>query len=292
MVCGVATNAEVPGIWQEVAAASTRQEGLALLVQYLLSGMNVCRRDFHGHADLLHVSVPLYNFVAGDRFVNPGENPACPAGGMSLWTTLQGQGDIGSRMATVEADMVALDARNAMADQVARASKVTLQTIAGPTNLQKELGTKGYILHALFGAQCPLVRAFSAEVVDHIDCHFGTFERQMGTAQRCTAFAYDVSRVEAAYYNECIRVSSSASTSAPGARISVSFSVLRDELTWGRYTGPPLPSSLQLLLTRATQSMGGMGDEQVWVQVQVQAQEFTQDRVRQRVQVQTPEEVQ
>ena len=32
MICGVATNTEVPSIWQEVAAASTGQEGLALLV--------------------------------------------------------------------------------------------------------------------------------------------------------------------------------------------------------------------------------------------------------------------
>ena len=96
-------------------------------------------------------------------------------------------------------------------------------------------------------------------MVDHIDNHFGTFERQMGTAQRCTAFAYDISRVEASYYNECIRVSSSASTSDPGARIQVSFSVLQDELTWGRYTGPPLPASLQFLLTRATQGTRQVG---------------------------------
>jgi hypothetical protein len=107
MICGVSTNAEIPRIWMEVAAASTRQEGLALLVQYLLSGMATCRREFHGHADLLHVSIPLYNFVAGDRFVNPGENPACPAGGMSFWTSLQGQGDVGLRMAAADADVAA-----------------------------------------------------------------------------------------------------------------------------------------------------------------------------------------
>ena len=96
-------------------------------------------------------------------------------------------------MATMKADMIALDVCNAMADQVARVSKVNLQTIAGPANLQKELGTKGYILHALFGAQCTLIQVFSVEVVDHIHHHFDTFERQMGTTQRCTAFAYDVS---------------------------------------------------------------------------------------------------
>ena len=78
MVCGVVTNAVMSEIWSNVAAASTKEEGLATLVQYLISGMRVCHQDFMGHADLLHVSIPLYNFVAGDRFTNPGENLPCP----------------------------------------------------------------------------------------------------------------------------------------------------------------------------------------------------------------------
>ena len=76
MVCGVATNAEVLEIWADIADAPTRQEGLATLVQYLMAGMQVFRREFIGHADLLHVFIPLYNFVARDRFTNPEENPA------------------------------------------------------------------------------------------------------------------------------------------------------------------------------------------------------------------------
>jgi len=79
-------------------------------------------------------------------------------------------------MATVNADIAALDAQNTMVDQIVRASKVTLYTIAGPANLQTEIGTKGYILHALFSTQCPLVHAFSVKVVDHIDKNFGNFE--------------------------------------------------------------------------------------------------------------------
>ena len=59
-----------------------------MLAQYLMGDMTNCRRTYLGHSDLLHCSIPLYNFVAGDRFVNPRENPACPAGGMSMWTTL------------------------------------------------------------------------------------------------------------------------------------------------------------------------------------------------------------
>lgn len=137
MVCGVATNAEVPEIWSQVAAAPTKQEGLAILVQYLMSGMQICRHDFMGHTDLLHVSIPLYNFVAGDRFTNPGENHACPAGCMSLCTSLQGTTDIGYRMATADADMAALDGRNAAADQIARAARIHLQAIHDAQNLQK-----------------------------------------------------------------------------------------------------------------------------------------------------------
>ena len=249
MVCGVSTNAEVPGIWSDVAAAHSKQEGLALLVQYLMSGMQVCRRDFMGHADLLHVSIPLYNFVAGDRFTNPGDNPACPAGGMSLWTSLQGQNDIGYRMATADADMAALDGRNAAADQIARAARIHLQVINEARNLQEEIGTKAYILHSLFGAACPLVRAYSTQIVDHIDANFSSFERQMSSPARCTSFGYDLSVAESRYYNDCIRTSTTAGDiDAPGAIIPVSFEYLRTELTWGRYTGTPLPASLQSLI--------------------------------------------
>ena len=214
-----------------------------------MSGMEVCRHDFMGHADLLHVSIPLYNFVAGDRFTNPGENPACPAGGMSLWTSLQGMTDIGYRMATADADMAALDGRNAAADQIARAARIHLQAITDARNLQKEIGTKVFILHSLFGASCPLVKAYSTQIVDHIDSNFSSFERQMSSTARCTAFAYDLSVAEARYYNNCIRASTTAGDiNAPGAITPVSFDYLRTELTWGRYTGSPLPASLQSLI--------------------------------------------
>ena len=126
MVCGVATNADVPEIWSNVAAAPTKQEGLATLVQYLMSGMRVYRGYFMGHVDLLHISIPLYNFVAGDRFTNHSENPPCPTGGISMWTSLRSQTDIGYRMATTDADMAALDGRNAAVDQIARVAMIHL----------------------------------------------------------------------------------------------------------------------------------------------------------------------
>ena len=88
MICEVATDGEIPTIWQEVANATTKQVGLALLVQYLMGGMSVCPHDFLWHSELLHYSVPLYNFVAGDWFVIPGENPVCPVEGGLMWTSL------------------------------------------------------------------------------------------------------------------------------------------------------------------------------------------------------------
>ena len=247
MICGVATNSGIPSIWGEVAAAPNKQSGLAMLVQYLMGDMTSCRRTYLGHSDLLHCSIPLYNFVAGDRFVNPGENPACPAGGMSMWTTLQGNGDVGERMASADADLTALDGRNALADQVARAARVHLQRISGATNLQREIGTKTYILSKLFGGSCPLVEGYTS-VVTWIDENFASFERQVSTTASCTSFAYDLSRTEAAYYNACIRASTTALLGDPGGRTPISFAMLLDELTWGRYRGQPLPASLQSLL--------------------------------------------
>ena len=39
--CGVAMDTEVPEIWGEVAANPTKEEGLAVLSQYLLTGMGL-----------------------------------------------------------------------------------------------------------------------------------------------------------------------------------------------------------------------------------------------------------
>ena len=88
----------------------------------------------------------------------------------------------------------------------------------------------------------PLVKAYSTQIVDHIDSNFSSFERQLSFTARCTTFAYDLSVAEARYYNNCIRASTTAGDiNAPGAIIPVSFDYLRTELTWGRYTDPPSP---------------------------------------------------
>ena len=136
MVCCVATNEEVPTIWSDVDTAPNKQEILANLVQYLMSCILVCCRDFMGHADLLYASITLYNFFAGDRFVNPGENPDCPTGGISMWTSLQRQDDVGLQMATLDVYMAALDRRNAAADQITCATRVQFQPLHDAGSLQ------------------------------------------------------------------------------------------------------------------------------------------------------------
>ena len=79
----------------------------------------------------------LYNFVAGDRFVNPGTNPACAAGGFSVWTGLQGTKDVGIAITTSVADMVALDGRNTQADLIVEAARVVLWVIFEPLTMQR-----------------------------------------------------------------------------------------------------------------------------------------------------------
>ena len=74
-VCEIATDAEVPTIWSGVATAKTKQEGISILSQYLLMWMELCHRNLHMRAKILHVGGALYKFVSRYRFVNPGTNP-------------------------------------------------------------------------------------------------------------------------------------------------------------------------------------------------------------------------
>ena len=45
--------------------ARTKAEGLALLSQFFLTGTSACLLEFHGHADLLHISLPYSTFSQG-----------------------------------------------------------------------------------------------------------------------------------------------------------------------------------------------------------------------------------
>ena len=86
-VCGVATDAEVPPIWREVVQAPTKGAALSILNQYLWAVTEVCRWQFYGAADMMHVYGALFMFVHRDRFMNPGADPAWPAGGLSFRST-------------------------------------------------------------------------------------------------------------------------------------------------------------------------------------------------------------
>ena len=76
---------------------------------------------------MLHVSLPLLNFVMKERFSNIGPDPACTAGGFLGWTSPQGLAfDKGSAMVATETDLVTRDSRLATAYHIARLSKVVL----------------------------------------------------------------------------------------------------------------------------------------------------------------------
>ena len=98
-VCGVATDAEVLPIWREVAQAPTKGAALSILNQYLWARREVCRRQFYRTADMMHVCGARFIFVHGNRFMNPGDDPTCPAGGLSFWSTQQGRGFLGEEIA-------------------------------------------------------------------------------------------------------------------------------------------------------------------------------------------------
>ena len=120
--------------------------------------MSSCQSTFHGHADLLHISLPLFNFIARGAFTNHGNHPACPSGGISPCTSLQGMGDRGEDVTSNLAGIGAQASCLANADSLACGAKVTLSVIVGADNLHRELGTFFYILTGLFGYACPYVR--------------------------------------------------------------------------------------------------------------------------------------
>ena len=58
---------------------------------------------------MMHVCGALFMFVHGDRVMNPGADPACPAGGLSFWSTRQGASVLGEEIAETEGMITALD---------------------------------------------------------------------------------------------------------------------------------------------------------------------------------------
>ena len=94
--------------------------------------MESCRRDFQGHAQLFHVGGGGALQLCGKRKVRqPRDQPSLSSGGFSIWTILQGAEDMGAAIAASNTDTVALDGRNAQANQIARAAHVVLRVIVG-----------------------------------------------------------------------------------------------------------------------------------------------------------------
>ena len=110
--------------------AHTKAEGLALLSQFFLTGMSACQSIFHGHAEILHISLPLFNFVARGAFANHGNHLACPSRGISPWTSLQGMGDRGEAVASTLSDIGAQDSRPTMTDSVTLAPRDRLSALS------------------------------------------------------------------------------------------------------------------------------------------------------------------
>ena len=80
---------------------------------------------------MLHVCESLFVFVHRDRFVNPRNDPAFPAGGVSFWTTRQGGGDVGENIASMEGVIPALDGANVRHEEVTSAMRTNLRSCYG-----------------------------------------------------------------------------------------------------------------------------------------------------------------
>ena len=235
-ICGMVGGDDVPSIWRKTALARTKAEGLALLLQFFPTGMSACQSTFHGQADLLHISLPLFNFVARGAFTNHGNHPACPSGVVSPWTSLQGMGDRGEAVALTLADIGAQDSRLANAGSLARGSKVRLSIIVGADNLRRELGTFCYILTCLFGHTCPYVSELKG-IVEWAASKQDAFERAISNSHLATALLDDVSRLLSEYLNTCVQASCTGNLTQPGSLTPVSFMHLRSELKFLPYHG-------------------------------------------------------
>ena len=96
---------------------------------------------------MMHVCGALFMFVHGDRFMNPGADPACPARGLSFWLMRQGGGVLGEEIAETEGKITALDGANVRHEVVMSATRVKLTVVVGPRTTATETGTPAFALH-------------------------------------------------------------------------------------------------------------------------------------------------
>ena len=149
--CGVVGEEDVPSICRDMALSWRKAEGLVLLSQFFLTGMIACLSEFHGHADLLHISFPLFNFFTRGEFTNHINHTVCRLGRISGWTPLKVLGGRNSSIVSTLAEIGAQDSCLVNADNLACGSKITLSVIVDLYNLCRKLVTFCYKLTGLFG---------------------------------------------------------------------------------------------------------------------------------------------
>ena len=129
--------------------APTKAAALVVLSQYLLAGREVCRRDFFGSENMLHVCGALLMLVHRNQFANPWHDPACPAVGMYFWMTRQGGGDVIENIASTEGTITALDGASVRHEGVTTVTQMKLAVAVEPLTTTTEMGTHAYVLHSL-----------------------------------------------------------------------------------------------------------------------------------------------
>ena len=67
-----------------------------------------------------------------DRFVNPQHDLDCPSGGVSFWTTCQGDGDMGEIVASTEGAIMSLDGANVRHEEVTSTTRKKLAVVVWP----------------------------------------------------------------------------------------------------------------------------------------------------------------
>ena len=183
---------------------------------------------------MMHVCGALFMFVHRDIFMNPSTNTACPAGGLSFWSTRQGGGVLKEEIAETEGKITALDGANVHHEEVTSATRVKLRVVVGPQTASTETGTLDFASHSLFGAQCPMVEAI-LPLVYWIDENRSEWGRIMEDAETTTRFAYDVSWVVGRYLNTCILASSVTRQRDPGAQTPCLFQFIIAKLDHRQY---------------------------------------------------------
>ena len=215
-ICGVATDAELPTIWADVAGARDRTAALEILQAHFDPDMDRCHRTYYGHPGMLHISIPLLNLIRNATFRNPGCDPSCPAGGHPVWTHLQGRGDRGLATAETRSENSGLDSPLATAEQITRASRVKLRVIVDEADARLELGTMAYIGAGCYGSACPSIPGLVV-LNEWAAMHPVEFAAAIPNSHAATALIDDVSRIHGEYLNSCLMAAGSAGIDGLGS---------------------------------------------------------------------------